>query len=156
MLVAPLPTACLGASRGEKTQVSIAADSLKPQGQGQGSSLMPLLGSRRSICSSSKGWNPETKAVCSKLQFTAEPHGADRSANCFCRCIHSPPMIQSKYSAQVPYSNECTVACAHPPMERPMERHRHHKIHRRTNPESCMSPARVSLRDFCHSPFVRG
>jgi hypothetical protein len=152
MLVTPLPMACLGASRGEKTQVSIAADSLKPQGQGQGSSLMPLLGSRRSICNSSKGWNPETKAVCSKLQFTAEPHSADRSTNCFCRCIHSPPMIQLKCSAQVPCSNECTVACVHPPMERC----RHHKIHRRTNPESRVSPARLSLRDFCHSPFVRG
>jgi len=28
--------------------------------------------------------------------------------------------------------------------------HRLHKIHRKTNPKSRMSPARLSLRDFCH------
>jgi len=58
MLVIPLLTACLAASRGEKTQVPTAADSHKPpararerersEGQEQGSSLVALLGSRRS------------------------------------------------------------------------------------------------------------
>jgi len=67
MLVIPLLTACPVFPEGRGAQVRTAANSLKPQGQRQGSSLMPLLGSRRSVYSSSKGWNPETKAVYSKL-----------------------------------------------------------------------------------------
>ena len=29
-------------------------------------------------------------------------------------------------------------------------------VHRRKNPESRMSPARITFMDFCHSPFFRG
>ena len=125
MLVIPLPTACPVSPEGRGAQVRTAADSLKPQGQGQGSSLILLLvGSRRSVYSSSKGDESRDKSsIFETMIFTAEPHGADRSIDCFCcRCIHSPPMNRSKYSAQVPYSNEPTVAYVHPPMERPMER----------------------------------
>jgi len=82
------------------------------------------LGSRRDVYSCTKDESRDKSSIFETI-ITAEPHGADRSAECFCcccRCIHSPPMNRSKYSAQVPYSNEPTVAYVHPPMERPMER----------------------------------
>jgi hypothetical protein len=125
MLVIPLPTACPVSPEGRGAQVRTAADSLKPQGQGQGSSLMPPLGTRRDVYSCTKDESRDKSSIFETM-ITAEPHGADRSTGCFCRSTHSPPMqrrfLQSKYSAQVPYSNEPTVAYVHPPMERPMER----------------------------------
>jgi len=149
-------------SRGERSTSSNCSRLSQAPGSGTREySLMPPLGTRRDVYSCTKDESRDKSSIFETM-ITAEPHGADRSADCFCccRCIHSPPMNRSKYSAQVPYSNEPTVAYVHPPMERPMERykpvHRYHKIHRRTNPESRMSPARLSLRDFCHSPFVRG
>ena len=140
MMVIPLQTACPWASRGERTQVPTVADALGSYDQGQGATCGLFQGQEEGSTVAAMD-EPETDAIyfetmilpCSSTGLLAVSIGWRFS-------LHRRSHLTVEIS--VFFFTDVYTSWSLPPSPKTFTGGR--------NPESRISPARITFMDFCH------